>query len=81
MADPIAQLHLVFKVCGIVNAAMRTNIINKEGFATIEDLGVLETDADVSDTAKRMASRMLAEGRVLLGTVVVKHLQTLVWWV
>ena len=31
--------------------------------------------------AKRMVSRMLAEGRVLLRTVVVKHLQTLVWWV
>ena len=36
---------------------------------------------DVSDMAKRMVSRTLAKGRVLLGTVVVKHLQTLVWWV
>ena len=81
MADPIAQLNLVFEVCGIVDTAMRTNIINKEGFATIEDLGILETDMDVSDMAKRMASRMLAKGRVLLGTVVVKHLQMLVWWV
>ena len=47
----------------------------------IEDLGVLENDTDVSDMAKRMASFMLAKGRVLLGTVVVKRLQTLVWWV
>ena len=81
MADPIAQLNLVFEVCGIIDAAMRTNIINQEGFATIEDLGVLETDTDVLDMAKRMALRMQAEGRVLLGTVVVKRLQMLVWWV
>ena len=81
MADPIAQLHLVFEVCGIVDGATRNNIINREGFSTIGDLGVLETDSDVSDMAKRMASRTLAEGRVLLGTVVVKRLQTLVWWV
>ena len=81
MADPIAQLHLVFEVCGIVDGATRNNIINREGFTTIGDLGVLETDSDVSDMAKRMASRTLAEGRVLLGTIVVKRLQTLVWWV
>ena len=47
----------------------------------IEDLGMLENDTDVSYMAKRMASRMQAKGRVLLGTVVVKCLQTLVWWV
>ena len=81
MADPIAQLHLVFETCGIVKAVKRTNFINQEGFAMIGDLGVLENDTDVSDMAKRMASRMLAEGRVLLGTVVVKRLQTLFWWV
>ena len=81
MADPIAQFHMVFEVCGIVDAATRTNIINEEGFASIEDLGILETDTDVSDMAKRMASWMLAEGRVLLGTVIVKRLQMLVWWV
>jgi hypothetical protein len=68
-------------MCGIANEATRNNIINREGFMTLEDLGVLENDADVSDMAKRMASRTAAEGRVLLGTVVVKRLQTLVWWV
>ena len=81
MADPIAELHLVFEVCGIANAATRNNIINREGFMTLADLGVLENDTDVSEMAKRMASRPAAEGRVLLGTVVVKRLQTLVWWV
>ena len=42
---------------------------------------MLENDTYVSDMAKRMASRMQAKGRVMLGTVVVKRLQTLVWWV
>ena len=80
MADPIAQLHMVFEMCGVADA-VTTNIINQEGFTRIEDVGILENDTDVSDMAKRMASRMLAEGRVLLGTVIVKRLQTLVWWV
>jgi hypothetical protein len=81
MADPIVQLHMVLEMCGVADVATRNNIINREGFTTIEDLGVLENDTDVSDMAKRMASRTQAEGRVLLGTVIVKRLQTLVWWV
>jgi hypothetical protein len=42
---------------------------------------LLEADTDVMEMAKQMAARTQAEGRVLLGTVVIKHLQTLVWWV
>jgi len=81
MANPIDNLHAVFAMCGITDEATRTNIINQEGFTQLEDLGVLETDTDVSEMAKRMATRTQAEGRVLLGTVVIKRLQTLVWWV
>ena len=81
MADPIAELNMVFEMCGVADLATRTNTINREGFTSLEDLGVLETDTDVSDMAKRLASRTHAEGRVYLGTVVVKRLQTLVWWV
>ena len=47
----------------------------------MSDLGVLETNADITEMAKRMASHTQAEGRVLLGTVVIKRLQTLVWWI
>jgi hypothetical protein len=72
---------MVFKMCGVTDVVTRTNIINQEGFTTIEDLGVLKNDSDVSDMAKRMASRMLVEGRVQLGTVGIKRVQTLVWWV
>ena len=72
---------MVFETCSITDAAMRTNIINREGFNSLADLGVLKMDTDVSDMAKRLVSRMQAEGRAYLGTVVVKRLQTLVWWV
>ena len=81
MADPIEELNAVFAMCGINDAGMRANIIAREGFTQLEDLGVLETDTDITEMAKRMASRMQAKGRVLLGTVVIKRLQTLVWWI
>jgi hypothetical protein len=57
MADPIEELNMVFETCGIADAATRTSIINREGFTSLADLGVLETDTDVSDMAKRLASR------------------------
>jgi hypothetical protein len=75
------DLHTVLETCGITNEDTRNTIINQEGFDGLADLGVLETDADVTEMAKRMATRAQAEGRVLLGTVVIKRLQTLVWWV
>ena len=81
MADPINELNMVLETCGITDAVTCTNIINREGFQSLVDLGVLEMDTDVSDMAKRLASRMQVEGRVYLGTVVVKRLQMLVWWV
>jgi hypothetical protein len=53
-----------------------------KGFTDLEDLGgVLETDNDVTKMAKRMVSRTQAEGRVLLGTVVIKQLKMLIWWI
>jgi hypothetical protein len=81
MANLINDLNLVLETCSILDAATCDNIINREGFQSLVDLGVLETDTDVSDMAKRLASRIQAEGRVYLGMVVVKWLQTLVWWV
>jgi hypothetical protein len=81
MADPMDELHSVLETCGITDAVTRTNIITREGFTQLEDLGVLETDNDVTDMANRMAKRRQNEGRVLLGTVVIKRLQSLIWWV
>jgi hypothetical protein len=45
-------------------------------FNQLDDLGVLETDTEM---VKRMASRTQAKGQVLLGTVITKRLQMLVW--
>jgi hypothetical protein len=78
MANPVDNLDALFAMCGITNEATRMNIINQEGFTQLEDLGVRETDTNVSEMAKRMATRTQAEGRVLLGAVMIKQLQTLV---
>ena len=75
------ELHAVLTMCGIPDHATRALIMAHEGFTQLDDLGVLETDTDITEMAKRMASRTQAEGRVLLGTVVIKHLQTLIWWI
>ena len=56
MADPIGELNAVFAMCGITDKATHTNIINQEGFTQLSDLGVLETDTDVTEMAKRMAA-------------------------
>jgi len=79
MAD--ADLHAVLTVCGIAAQATRTMIINNEGFGSLADLGEMEGDRDVSEMAKRMASRSAAQGRVHLGTTHIKRIQALVWWV
>jgi hypothetical protein len=79
MADLIEELNAFLAMCGIVDKAMWANIINQKGFTQLLDLGVLETDLDVTEMAKHMAAQTQAKGRVLLGTVMIKCLQTLVW--
>jgi hypothetical protein len=56
MADPIGELNAIFAMCGIADKAMRANIIAQEVFTQLEDLGVLESDTNVMEMAKRMAS-------------------------
>jgi hypothetical protein len=77
----IDDLLAVFAMCGIPDAVTRTLIMNREGFNQLDDLGVLETNTDVKKFEEKMASRTQAKGWVLLGTVVIKRLQTLVWWI
>ena len=74
-------LDTVLRLCGITAAATRLRIAQNEGFNTFDDLGELENDTDVVDMAKRMSSRTVNEGRVNLGTVQVKKMQALAWWV
>ena len=78
---PVPDLQVVFNICGITAEATRTRIIQNEGFGSLGDLSILESDSDVTDMAKRLASRTVADGRVNLGTIQIKKLQALVWWI
>ena len=77
-----AEVHAVLTVCGIAELAARMVFIDREGFDTVETFGDLSGDTDVTEMVKRMASRSLvAQGRALIGTCQVKHMQALVCWV
>jgi hypothetical protein len=75
------DLTAVFTVCGIGPQGVRIQIATNEGFVDLADLGTMEGDKDVLEMAKRLSTRTVADGRVLLGTVQIKRLQALVWWV
>lgn len=81
MAAELADLHTVLTNIGMVNVADRNTLVDVEGFASIADLGILDGDNDINEMAKRLASRPAAAGRVIIGTVLIKRLQGLVWWV
>ena len=64
-------------------AASRDVFIEVEGLNTIEAFGALSSDGDVTEmVAKRMASRTTNAGRVIVrGTMQIKRIQALVFWV
>ncbi|KAI2498916.1 hypothetical protein MHU86_15544 [Fragilaria crotonensis] len=80
--QPPNPVHDVLQICGITNATSRNIFINTEGLDSIEAFGAMNGDSDVSEMAKRMAARSsTAAGRVVLGTMQIKRLQALVYWV
>ena len=79
--DALNEVHDVLIVCGFTNQVTRDRIILNEGFNTIGDIGEMEEDTDVTEMAKRLSSRTIAEGRVLIQTKQLKRLQVLVWWI
>ena len=74
-------IHQVLRTCGITNAGTRTTVIEIEGLAKLRDFAQLNGDRDIADMAKRMAARPSAAGRAILGTMHIKKLQALVYWV
>ena len=74
-------VHAALEVCGIGAAAARNVFIQVEGIDSLEAFGALSGDADVTEMAKRMASRTVNAGRVILGTMQIKKIQALVFWV
>jgi hypothetical protein len=71
----------VLEICGVSSATARDVFIEVEGLNTIEAFGALSGDADVTEMAKRMASCTANVGRVILGTMQIKRIQALVFWV
>ena len=53
---PVPDLQAVFAICGITAEATHTRVIENEGFTSLEDLSVLESDTDATEMAKHLAS-------------------------
>lgn len=80
MAD-LVDVRTVLEQCGIADEQARNTLITNEGFNSIADIGVMKTDKDVDEMAKRSMSRTANDGRVNIGTVAIKRLQGLVFWI
>lgn len=80
MAQEVQDLRTVLAACGLTQPQCDV-LVNQEGFTSIASMGVLGGDGDVLEMAKRLAGRTQVDGRVILGTVQIKNLQALVYWV
>ncbi|KAI2494994.1 hypothetical protein MHU86_19513 [Fragilaria crotonensis] len=81
-AEPPNPIHDVLMTCGVTNAADRATLMEIEGLDSIAAFTSMSGDVDIAEMAKRMASRpSVAAGRVILGTMQIKKLQALVYWV
>ena len=79
---PSNPVHDMLTICGIANAATCMTFINIEGLDSVEAFASMHIDPNVMEMAKQMASRPnAAAGRVILGTMQIKRLQALVYWV
>ena len=81
VAANISGIHTVLAVCGMFDPDNRNLICTGEGLTSIADPSVFASDCDVVDMEKRLSSRTIKYGRVNLGTVHIKKIQALVWWV
>jgi hypothetical protein len=72
--EPPNPVHDVLTLCGIANAATCTTFINMEGLDFVEAFASINGDPEVTELAKRMASRQnAAAGRVIIGTMQIKR--------
>ena len=80
--EPPNPVHNILITCDVTNAAHRDVFMEIEGLDSIAAFAAMSGDTDVTEMAKRMASRPnAAAGRVILGTMQIKRLQDLVYWV
>jgi hypothetical protein len=76
------EVNHVLDVCGISDANhVRVTLIITEGFNTLTSFGMMENNKDVKDMCARIAGRTKEDGRVIIGTVQMKCLQALVYWI
>ncbi len=80
--EPPNPVHEVLTMCGITTAANRATLINIEGLDSVEALASMNGDSDITEMAKRIATRPnAAAGRFILRTMQIKRLLALVFWV
>ena len=79
-AAALADVDTVLTICGF-DAQQRNILTNVEGFINFDTFGILDGDRDVNDIFKRAASRTVAQGRMVAGTIQIKRFQSLVWWI
>ena len=77
---PNADIHAVLAICSIATKVHRMSIIDNEGFTSLADFGLL-SEKDVYEMDTRMGSRTAAAGCIYVGTLQVKKLQALCYWV
>ena len=68
------------QVCGISEHVAHTRLICNKGFKLLEDFVIMDGDTDVLEMAKRLSSRAVVT-HMNLGTVQIKRLQALFWWI
>ena len=77
----ISGIHTVLAVCDMVDPDNRNLIRTGEGLTSIADFGVFDINHNVVNMAKRLSSCTINDGCVNLGTVHIKKIQALVWWI
>ena len=81
VAANIAGVQKFLAVCGVNDPDNRNLICTGKGLTQIADFGVFDRNHDVVDMAKRLSSLTINDGSVNLGTVHIKKIQALVWWI
>ena len=65
--EPPHPVHEVLSICGIATAANRATLKNIEGLDSVEAFASMNGDSDVTEMAKRIATRPnAAAGRFIL---------------
>eukprot|EP00957_Ditylum_brightwellii_P118599 9045831-Ditylum_brightwellii.AAC.1 len=77
----VSEVYAVITQLGILHKPSCNTIIINKGLDSLETFYRLYEDSNVSDMAKCLATCPQGAYWVILGTVVIKQLQTLIYWV